>query len=134
MSSTTTNENEIWPPANFTEWPSTRIGALIIDGIILLLAIIPVTRRVIFLNAWDCCCCCPAVIKAVVLGGLIGMFLHFIPCIWWTCDWGEYDGQAVRGGIWFIGGPIIAAFILCYECNRSKGDEGGDNNGPADIA
>jgi len=27
------------------------------------------------------------------VGCLIGTWFHFIPCIWWTCDWGYYDGQ-----------------------------------------
>ena len=85
--------SSIWPPANFTEWPSTRIGALVINGIILLLLMIPITRRFIFVDSWKkCCCCCHEFWKALLLGCLIGMFLHFIPCIWWTCDWGEYDG------------------------------------------
>ena len=33
---------------------------------------------------------------------LVGMWVHFIPCIWWTCDWGDNDGEGVRGAIWFI--------------------------------
>ena len=113
--------SSLWPPANFTEWPPTRIGALTINAILLLLVAIPSTRRLILVDSWKiCCCCCHEVIKGAVLGFVIGMFLHFIPCLWWTCDWGEYDGEAVRGMIWFITGPIIGVWILWFECNRSK--------------
>lgn len=40
-----------------------------------------------------------------------------IPCAWWTCDWGEYDGAGIRGGIWLLGGAI-AAFFLCKRLSR----------------
>ena len=115
--------SSIWPPANFDEWPSTRIGALVINGIIILCMIVPWTRRIIFVNSWKQCCCvhncdCHEFWKAFILGGLLGMFLHFIPCIWWTCDWGEYDGEGVRGAIWFISWPIIGLIILWLECHR----------------
>eukprot|EP01006_Ploeotia_vitrea_P019661 TRINITY_DN51886_c0_g1_i1.p1 TRINITY_DN51886_c0_g1~~TRINITY_DN51886_c0_g1_i1.p1 ORF type:complete len:217 (+),score=13.29 TRINITY_DN51886_c0_g1_i1:44-694(+) len=42
------------------------------------------------------------VFLALVLSCGFGLFLHFICCIWWTCDWSEHDGAGVRGGIWFI--------------------------------
>ena len=35
------------------------------------------------------------------MGCLAGLWLHFIPCIWWTCDWSINDGEEIRGGIWF---------------------------------
>ena len=38
-------------------------------------------------------------VLAIAFGCGIGLFLHFIPCIWWTCDWGPHDGQGIRGGI-----------------------------------
>ena len=121
-----------WPPANFTDWPSTRIAALIFNAVVLVLLFIPTTRRVIFLNPWTCCCSdantprdedtqgrpngCLILTKALVVGCIIGLFLHFIPCIWWTCDWGEYDGQGVRGAIWFTTWAVVALAILCWGC------------------
>ena len=29
------------------------------------------------------------------MGCLFGIWVHFVPCIWWTCDWGPYDGEGV---------------------------------------
>lgn len=59
-------------------------------------------------------------IKAIVLGCVAGLFLHFIPCIWWTCDWGPNDGQGVRGGIWFVSWAIIGVAILCIDCRSNN--------------
>ncbi|CAH1791119.1 unnamed protein product [Owenia fusiformis] len=44
---------------------------------------------------------------------LCGIWLHFWPCIWWTCDWGYYDGQGVRGGIWF-GSWALLFILMCF--------------------
>ena len=29
---------------------------------------------------------------SIVMGFFFGLFLHLVPCWWWTCDWGYYDG------------------------------------------
>lgn len=55
------------------------------------------------------------IIWAFLISCLCGMWLHFIPCIWWSCDWGYYDGQGVRGGIWFITWPVLFfVYLLLY--------------------
>ena len=36
-----------------------------------------------------------AMLYAVLIGLLGGFWAHFIPCIWWTCDLGYYDGQGM---------------------------------------
>ena len=46
-------------------------------------------------------------------GCFIGLWIHFIPCAWWTCDWGEYDGAGVRGGIWFVLWAIVSGVSCC---------------------
>ena len=33
------------------------------------------------------------VFGAIVNSCLVGLYVHFIPCLWWTCDWGEHDGE-----------------------------------------
>ena len=53
---------------------------------------------------------CSIIVLTFFAACLFGMYLHFIPCIWWTCDWGPHDGEGVRGAIWFITWPI--AFII----------------------
>ena len=49
--------------------------------------------------------------KALLVSLLFGFWLHFIPCIWWTCDLSENDGGQVRGAVWAIG-TILCFFIL----------------------
>lgn len=67
---------------------------------------------------------------AVVLGCLAGLWLHFIPCIWWTCDWGEHDGEGVRGAIWFSTWALTTAY-LCWT-PLGKAEEGEDPAMPLD--
>lgn len=64
-----------------------------------------VKRPVIFTGvAWAFFCAC-----------LFGIWLHFIPCIWWTCDWGPHDGEGIRGGIWFVTwGVLMIVFIFLH--------------------
>lgn len=38
---------------------------------------------------------------AFFMACFIGIFVHFLPCLSWTCDWGPRDQEGVRGGIWF---------------------------------
>lgn len=45
-------------------------------------------------------------------GCLLGIFLHFLPCFSWSCDWGPGDNEGVRGGIWF-GMWIVYAVVAC---------------------
>mmetsp|Transcript_22014 Transcript_22014/g.47405 ORF Transcript_22014/g.47405 Transcript_22014/m.47405 type:complete len:131 (-) Transcript_22014:410-802(-) len=110
------------PPADFSEWPATRIGALIIDALALTLlfamvAIAPLRKKVLCASVCYTNLCC--LIFVVVLAGVLGgMWCHFIPCIWWTCDWGANDGEGVRGAIWFISGillALIASIALCLK-------------------
>jgi len=50
----------------------------------------------------------------------IGVFIHFLPCFTWTCDWSTTDNAGVRGGIWFGLWGII--FILSFTpALRQKG-------------
>lgn len=53
-----------------------------------------------------------SILMAIVFGFLFAFFLHFLPCIWWTCDMGYYDGEQVRGYIWFVGWPCFSIFFL----------------------
>eukprot|EP01006_Ploeotia_vitrea_P047654 TRINITY_DN67147_c1_g2_i2.p1 TRINITY_DN67147_c1_g2~~TRINITY_DN67147_c1_g2_i2.p1 ORF type:complete len:208 (+),score=11.29 TRINITY_DN67147_c1_g2_i2:61-684(+) len=58
---------------------------------------------------FSCCNVCGAILFSLV----ISLAVHFIPCLWWTCDWGEHDGQGVRGAIWFILWGVLAVVFLC---------------------
>ena len=189
-----------WPPANFSDWPGTRSGAIIYDVILLItwsigfivwrskmnkfdndtiksenkyiikdycyscwphgICVITINKNdnKIYIEHWEeskrgCCCidfvlcndnkrcdisindikhinyesCCIGstqngilnVIIAIMFGCGIGLFLHFIPCIWWTCDWSANDGQGIRGGIWFITWIITTIFLLIKSKEKS---------------
>ena len=47
------------------------------------------------------------IFMALLFGLAFSFFAHFIPCIWWTCDLGYYDGEQIRGYIWFIEWPCF---------------------------
>lgn len=40
------------------------------------------------------------VVFPFLVAALAGFWLHLVPCLWWSCDWGENDGQMTRGVIW----------------------------------
>ena len=42
------------------------------------------------------------------------------------CDWGEHDGAAVRGGIWFITWAVVAIGMAIANCTRQDKGAGGD--------
>lgn len=118
----------IWPPANFKLWPGTRTAALVFDGLLLAVVVLVLAVPLLRRRAADCptssnACC--LVFTGVLVGVLGGMWLHFVPCIWWTCDWGPYDGQGVRGGIWLVCG-IVLAVVTCglLGCRRAKEQQG----------
>lgn len=54
------------------------------------------------------------VIASILVACVLGLFLHFVPCIWWTCDWGDHDGEGVRGAIWFVvwGAGVVWAIVV----------------------
>lgn len=47
---------------------------------------------------------------------LVGLYVHFIPCIWWTCDWGDNDGEGIRGAIWFTIWIILGIYSILSTC------------------
>ena len=71
-----------------------------------------------------------------MVGCFAGLFLHFIPCLWWTCDWGEHDGESIRGGIWFLtwgSVTVVGSVSNCrrkMEMRRIPKDEGFACHGP----
>ena len=106
----------IWPAADFDDWPDTRVFALVFDGVVALVVIaaLAVPRiRSWCLRLRDSRRCCRMCAFPVLAGCLAGLWLHFVPCIWWTCDWGPHDGEGVRGGIWFVTWGAVTAW-LCY--------------------
>ena len=55
----------------------------------------------------------PTVIFDIISGFIISFWLHFLPCFGiWSCDGGKYDQIQIRGGIWFIGWPIISLLLI----------------------
>ena len=108
-------DSQIWPPPNFDCWPETRYAGIAFAGVSIILFVIPQMwrhyRNCILWNVFG---------GPFFFGLWLGLAIHFIPCIWWSCDWGFYDGQAVRGGIWF--GVWIGAYIgfTIYVCRHNK--------------
>jgi len=51
-------------------------------------------------------------VEVVIWGLVLSLWLHFIPCWFWTCDWGPHDGEGFRGLIWFISWPIITISLF----------------------
>ena len=55
-----------------------------------------------FRGCEGCCGACFGPVNGPFwVGCLAGFWFHFIPCIWWTCDFGPNDGQDVRGIMWW---------------------------------
>ena len=103
----------IWPAADWELWPLTRTGAVVIALWMPLLIFIADGRTCManLFTGWNgkCCGSCGGRFWGpVAVGCLAGLWLHFIPCFWWTCDWGVNDGEGVRGGIWFGVWIIVA--------------------------
>lgn len=119
--------DDLWPAADWDEWPQTRTAALVFDGLVALIAlaslVVPCLRRYVCPPCSKCGKrdgCCQRFILPILIGLLCGVWLHFIPCIWWTCDWGEHDGQAIRGAIWFVTWGIVTSSLCCMRSSRCK--------------
>ena len=110
----------IWPPANFTDWTPSRIAPLAFLAIVLILCAIPPVRKAALAKRDGC----RFVLQAVLLGLLCGLFVHFWPCIWWTCDWGPNDGAGIRGGIWFILWAVVTSGIFVLHARRAGREAG----------
>ena len=53
-----------------------------------------------------------AILQAVALAGLISFWLHFVPCLWLSCDLGPEDDGTLRGLLWFVGWPAVTVLLL----------------------
>lgn len=108
------SEGGVWPAADFQVWPATRVSALVVVGV----GTAAILLLLLHAPARGCCTRCSSKHRWTwpILNGLaISLYLHFIPCIWWTCDWGPHDGEGVRGGIWF--GVWFFYVLVCYILN-----------------
>lgn len=56
---------------------------------------------------------CGEICFIILQGCLWGIWLHFLPCLKWTCDWGEGDEEGIRGAIWFISWAVISILLAC---------------------
>ena len=63
---------------------------------------------------------CSSIGLSVVAGFIMGMMIHFIPCIWWTCDWGDSDNEGMRGAIWFISGIAFGLWCIIIDALEYK--------------
>ena len=108
----------IWPPSNFECWPATRYASLAFNGISIILWVIPQLwpkyRSCLMWNVFG---------GSFFLGLWASTVLHFMPCIWWSCDWGYYDGAAIRGGLWFGGWAIAYGVFTWYYCKHKDDDD-----------
>jgi hypothetical protein len=55
---------------------------------------------------------CAAGVQAVLLGFVVGLWLHLVPCFWLACDLGPEDEPMMRGLLWFVSWPVIALLLL----------------------
>lgn len=110
-------QSPTWPPANFQCWPGTRVSAMIYVAVYLTLLILTSRKMMRCLN-WNIC------VSPCFFGLATGLAVHFIPCIWWTCDWGYYDGEGIRGAIWFIVWAVVwvLATIKVRQYRQDQGD------------
>ena len=118
----------LWPAADFDHWPQTRVVSLVFDGVVALLFIlstfVPCLRRYVCPPCSECAgdeSACQRLVLPIFIGLLFGLWLHFIPCIWWTCDWGDHDGAGIRGGIWFITWGIVSTSLCCMRSRPKRG-------------
>lgn len=51
---------------------------------------------------------------------VLGTWVHFIPCIWWTCDFSINDNAGIRGGIWFALWALLFLLSL-LSCAKPEG-------------
>lgn len=113
------NSTKFWPPADWDNWPETRVGALIFDAVVLVCVVVYAVMRTQCprQSMRPCSNCkllesvCHRFMMPIFIGFLCGIWLHFIPCIWWTCDWGDNDGEGIRGGIWFVTWGIVTVVL-----------------------
>ena len=94
--------------------------------------------------------CLCSIVGAAGVGLLFGLWIHFVPCLWWTCDCtssigsflvflssvlrsttltenvpyanagGEHDGEGVRGAIWFISWTIVTIYCAISSLVENK--------------
>ena len=110
-------ETAIWPASNFDAWPTIRIVALVLDGVLLLLALVIVTvprcrNRVCNTLASGQRPLGYTILSSIAIGGIGGVWWYFLPCIWWTCDAGPYDGHGVRIGALCVCGSLLG-LVAC---------------------
>ena len=57
-----------------------------------------------------------ACVQAILFGGAIAFWMHFIPCLWLACDLGPRDDGVLRGILWFGLWPVFAICLVlpCY--------------------
>ena len=63
---------------------------------------------------------CSSIGTSIIAGFIMGMMIHFIPCIWWTCDWGDSDNEGMRGSIWFISGITFGVWCILMDALEYK--------------
>jgi hypothetical protein len=52
--------------------------------------------------------------SAFGVGCVAGIFVHFLPCVVWSCDWGPGDKEGIRGAIWFSLWPLVTVLLLLF--------------------
>ena len=172
----------VWPSSDFSDWPDTRISALLFNLVLTMIFASYVARmrfcrnqflvrhrdalvkHLYYLHIWPrglfgisqddsgsihvmqvSLCGCrkdfeldsrklksvtissrrnhdvayAIVFGAIVNSCLVGLYAHFVPCLWWTCDWGDHDGEGVRGAIWFTLWALLGVISIVSSCVSS---------------
>jgi len=106
-----------WPPpsANFESWPAPRIGGLICFGLgALFFSFRPCRKKLRKSNRKN------VILFPIVFGCIFGCWLHFFPCIWWTCDHTFTDGAGVRMAIWLVSWLLLTGIVLSNNIARRE--------------
>lgn len=64
---------------------------------------------------------CGSIFLSIIAGFIVSFVLHFVPCIWWTCDLGEGDNGGVRGFIWFLTWPVLSLWCILIDATEQVG-------------
>jgi len=109
-----------WPASNFAIWPAGRIAAVVIDGLLLLLLLgivaVPRSRSAVctMIASSHQHSLGHVLVGSIVFGAVGGVWWYLLPCIWWTCDGGPYDGHGIRIGFLSVSGPLLALCAFAY--------------------
>ena len=61
------------------------------------------------------------VVQATLAAALMGLWLHFLPCVWLTCDLGAGDDPQLRVGLGLGGAIFFCMLFVLSACTCDTG-------------